>query len=87
MKWPMLYTLLVFILSIRKKKAHTNVHPNVYHHYSVDKPTLPSAWNNFEAIHMSSIDTQHDATDHIMHTELLPIDLLPDPVGGHIQHT
>ena len=86
-KWPMLYILSVSISSIRKKRGHTNVHPNVYHHYSVDKPTLPSAWNNFEAIHMSSIDTQHDATDHIMHTELLLIDLLPDPVGGHIQHT
>ena len=65
----------------------TNVHPNVYHHHSVDRPTQLLTWSNFEVAHMFSTGTQHDAKPDTMHTELLQIDLLPDPLGGHIQHT
>jgi len=66
---------------------HTNVHPNNYHHHSVDKSIQPSALSNLEVIHRFSASTQCDARPDTMHTGLLQIGLLPDHPEGGIQHT
>ena len=71
----------------QKNVIHTNLHPSVCHHHSVDKPTLPSAWNSLGEVHMFSVDTQHDAKPDTVHTELLQIDPMLDPAEGYIWHT